>query len=76
METIFKELWKFQYNCTPELFQEIFGNNMGSHLWDRFSFEEDRNLLNFHKGLDDDNRLRLTEYLKKQFGLVCNNDLR
>lgn len=66
MDTILKGLWKFQYNANPELFQAIFGNNMGSHLWDRFSFEEDRNLLNFFKVLDDDNRLRLTDYLKKQ----------
>ena len=67
MKTILKELWKFQYNANPELFQEIFGKNMGQHLWDRFSFEEDRNLLNFFKVLDDDNRDRLDEYLKKQF---------
>jgi len=63
MEEILKLLWKVQYNANPELFAEIFGN-LGFHLWDKYIYDE-RNLLNFAKGLDSENYKKLNDYLFK-----------
>lgn len=62
MEEILKTLWNFQSNANEQLFVEIFGFDIGNHLWNKF-IKEKRNLLNFSKLLDQENWKKLNDHL-------------
>jgi Fe-S cluster biosynthesis and repair protein YggX len=61
MEQIFRMLREFESVASPNTFKLIFGE-MGAHLWNKFSFKCDHNLIKFTRILDNENNKKLMDY--------------
>ena len=56
----------FDDNATPEIFQQIFGEHIGKHLWDKYIRNCSGSICWLYRYLDDGNREKLCEYLNTQ----------
>jgi hypothetical protein len=57
-------IWEFN-DADGRTFREIFGEDMGEHLWGKFHHRE-HSILALWGELDLQNRAKLSEYLKKK----------
>ena len=56
----------FDDNAAPEIFQQIFGEHIGKHLWDKYIRNCSGSICWLYRYLDDGNREKLCEYLNTQ----------
>ena len=64
--THFDMLNTFDDNATEEIFEQIFGEFIGKHLWDKYIRNCSGSICWLYRYLDDNNRERLCEYLNSQ----------
>ena len=55
----------FDDNATPEIFQQIFGEHVYKHLWEKYT-RMGGFICTVYRYLDDGNREKLCEYLNNQ----------
>ena len=55
IEKSYRLLLYIQHNLNKEKLEQIYNNEMGSHLWDKYLYY-DRNLLMFLNYLDENNK--------------------
>ena len=58
-------LTPFDDNATPEIFQQIFGEHVYKHLWEKYT-RMGGFICTVYRYLDDGNRKKLCEYLNNQ----------
>lgn len=59
------KLIEFETNAKPPEFSKAFGNSLGAHLWDKFSYQYDHNLLDLCRFLDTASLKLLVDYLNQ-----------
>jgi hypothetical protein len=57
---------KFDDNATEEIFEQIFGETIGKHLWNKYIRSSSGFICVLYRYLDDNNREKLCEYLNNQ----------
>ena len=56
----------FDDNATEEIFEQIFGEYIGKHLWDKYIRSSSGFICVLYRYLDDGNRQKLCEFLNNQ----------
>lgn len=56
----------FDDNATPVIFEQIFGEYIGKHLWEKYIRSSSGFICVLYRYLDDGNREKLCEYLNSQ----------
>jgi hypothetical protein len=57
---------EFSKYANLDIFIEIFGEKLGTHLWNKYIEDYERDMVWTYNGLDNDNRERLVKYLKER----------
>jgi hypothetical protein len=60
---IIDKLIEFETDAKPADFAKAFGGSLGAHLWDKFAYQYEHNLLQMCRYLDNKNLAALTNYL-------------
>ena len=62
MQHIFRMLREFEATANEGTFKKIFGDYIYKHLWNKFSFHYDSNIVAFTRTLDTENNEKLMAY--------------
>jgi len=60
---IINRLNKFEMNCTLDTFINLYGQRLGSHLFDKYVWKYHHSVVNLFKLLDIENQVILTNYI-------------
>ena len=63
MEQYYKKFLNLQINFNLELSNQIFGNILGKHLFEKWIFY-DRNIIEFIYHLDNENKQKIFDFLE------------
>ena len=66
IHSVIEHLNTFDDNATPEIFEQIFGEYIGKHLWEKYIRSSSGFICVLYRYLDDGNREKLCAYLNSQ----------